>query len=175
MEVKAKIKYLRISPRKVRLVVDVVRGLSVEEALSRLAVINKRAVRPVVKLINSAIANAENNFKLKREDLFIKFFTVDEGPTLKRWRARAFGRAAMIRKRTSHLNLILSDGKDETDSVDSSKEKAELKDKASVKTEEEKGIEIIEKDSVKKSENKKVVKDEKDETAKVLKEKKSKK
>ncbi len=175
MEVKAKIKYLRISPRKVRLVVDAVRGLSVEEALSRLAVINKRAVRPVVKLINSAIANAENNFKLKREDLFIKFFTVDEGPTLKRWRARAFGRAAMIRKRTSHLNLILSDGKDVSDLIGASKEKDKSKNKAGVKTEEEKGIEIIEKDSVKRTDNKKVVKDKKDEAAKVLKEKQSKK
>jgi len=142
MDVKAKTKYLRISPRKVRLVVDVVRGLPVTEALERLAVLNKRAVRPVVKLINSAIANAENNFELKKEDLFIKFFAVDEGPTLKRWRARAFGRAAMIRKRTSHLNLVLSDGKEEV--------KKEVKSKEVDKEVKEDDIKIIEKDAKKK-------------------------
>ncbi|PIP28935.1 50S ribosomal protein L22, partial [Candidatus Kuenenbacteria bacterium CG23_combo_of_CG06-09_8_20_14_all_39_39] len=85
METTAKLRYLRMSPRKVRLVVDAIRGVSVEQALARLKFSDKRAVQPVAKLLNSAIANAEHNQDLKRDNLLIKEIKVDEGPVLKRW------------------------------------------------------------------------------------------
>jgi large subunit ribosomal protein L22 len=107
MEVTAKLRYLRQSPRKVRLVTDLIRGLETKQALNQLKFINKRASRPITKLIQSAIANAEHNFSLNPESLYIKTIFVDQGPTLKRWRARAFGRSAQIRKRTSHITVIL--------------------------------------------------------------------
>lgn len=110
MDVKAQAKYIKMSPRKLRLVIDLVRDLSVEEALDRLALTDKRAVAPVRKLLQSALANAENNFKLKKQDLLVKTIMVDNGPVLKRWRARAFGRAALIRKPTSHVTVVLTDG-----------------------------------------------------------------
>jgi len=107
MEVKAHNRHLRMSPRKVRLVVDAVRGMAVEPALAQLAFMNRAAARPVKKLLESAIANAEHNFKLEREGLFIKTALVNQGPTLKRWRPRAMGAAAPILKRTSHVTLVL--------------------------------------------------------------------
>ncbi len=116
MDVRAKARYVRISPRKVRLVLDAVRNLNPEKAVIHLSLMPQKSARPVRKLIESAIANAENNFKLKKADLKIKSLVADEGPTIKRWRPRAFGRAAMIRKRTSHISVVLSDGK--VDSVD---------------------------------------------------------
>ena len=94
MEIKAKLKYLKISPRKVRLVVDVIRGMEVVKALEQLQFINKRAARPVAKLINSAVANAEHNFELEKNNLYIKEIKVDEGATLHRWKPRARGRDA---------------------------------------------------------------------------------
>lgn len=97
-----------MSPRKVRLVVNAVRGLPVAEAETRLSFLPKLAAQPVLKLLRSAIANAEHNFKLDRRDLHIRHITADGGPTLKRWRARAFGRSAPIRKRTTHITLILA-------------------------------------------------------------------
>jgi large subunit ribosomal protein L22 len=96
-----------MSPRKVRLVVDAVRGMSVEPALAQLTFMSRAAARPVRKLLESAIANAEHNFKLDREGLFIKAALVNQGPTLKRWRPRAMGAAAPILKRTSHVTLVL--------------------------------------------------------------------
>jgi len=92
----------------VRLVIDAIRGLQVDEALTRLDFIPKAASEPVKKLLESAIANAEHNFKLKRADLFVKAVTADGGPMIKRWRPRAFGRAAPIRKRTSHIQIVLA-------------------------------------------------------------------
>lgn len=97
-----------MSPRKVRLVVNTVRGLSVAEAETRLTFLPKLAAKPVLKLLRSAVANAEHNFQLNRNDLYIRTIVADGGPTLKRWRARAFGRAAPIRKRTTHISLVLS-------------------------------------------------------------------
>ena len=108
MDVHASLRYLRMSPRKVRLVIDVVRGLPAVEAETRLGFINKEAARPVLKLLQSAIANAENNFHLDRKNLVIAKITADGGPTIKRSRPRAFGRAAAIRKRTTHINIILA-------------------------------------------------------------------
>ena len=106
-EVKAHVRYLRMSPRKVRLVVDLIRGMSVEPALAQLHFMPKAAATPVRKLLQSAIANAEHNFKLGREGLFVKAAMVNQGPTLKRWRPRAMGSAAPILKRTSHITLVL--------------------------------------------------------------------
>ena len=109
MEVQAKARYLRMSPRKVRLVIDVVRGMPVAEARIQLKHLKKHAAIPVLKLLESAIANAKHNFKLKEEKLYIKTIMADGGPVLHRWRARAFGRAAPIRKRTTHISIILDE------------------------------------------------------------------
>ena len=109
METKAKAKFIRTSPRKIRLVADLIRGLDSSEALTRLKFTNKAAALILIKLINSAVANAEENYKLKKDNLFIKEIKVDGGPTLDRWMPRAFGRATPIRKRTSHVNLILAE------------------------------------------------------------------
>lgn len=109
MEVHAKLRYLRMSPRKVRLVTDLIRGMGVRQAQAQLTHLKRWAARPVLKLVNSAIANAEHNFKLKADDLFVKRITADTGPTLKRFRPKAFGRADVIRKRTTHVSLILDE------------------------------------------------------------------
>lgn len=108
MDVHASLRFLRMSPRKVRLVVDAVRGMNVVAAETKLTFLPKLAAQPVQKLLRSAIANAENNFHLKKEDLFIKTIVADGGPTLKRFAPRAFGRAAPIRKRTTHITLVLA-------------------------------------------------------------------
>jgi large subunit ribosomal protein L22 len=109
MEVIAKANHIRMSPRKVRLVVDLVRGMDVDKAAAQLRFYRKDAARPVLKLLQSAIANAEHNFKLSSGNLYIAKATVDGGPVLKRWRARAFGRAAGIKKRSSHITIVLSE------------------------------------------------------------------
>lgn len=108
MDVHASLRHLRMAPRKVRLVVDLIRGISVEEAEKRLNFLKKDAARPVLKLLQSAIANAEHNFKLERSRLMVKTIAVDAGTTLKRFRPRAMGRSAPIRKRTSHITLIVA-------------------------------------------------------------------
>ena len=108
MDVHASLRHLRMAPRKVRLVVDLVRGLPVAEAELRLSFLRREAARPVLKLLRSAIANAEHNFKLDRSTLVVKTITADGGVTLKRFRPRAMGRSAPIRKRTTHINLILA-------------------------------------------------------------------
>jgi large subunit ribosomal protein L22 len=97
-----------MSPRKVRLVIDVVRGLPATTAETRLKFLQKGASLPVLKLLQSAMANAEHNFHLRKEDLVISTITADGGPTLKRSRARAFGRSAPIRKRTTHIQIVLT-------------------------------------------------------------------
>jgi len=109
MEVKAKAKFIRMSPTKIRLVANLIKKLPAMKALDQLAFINKRAAGPVVKLIKSALANAEHNFELAKDNLFIKEITVNQGPTLKRWLPRAHGRATPIRKQLSHVNLVLAE------------------------------------------------------------------
>jgi large subunit ribosomal protein L22 len=109
MEVKAKAKFIRTSPIKMLLVTNLIKKLPVDKALDQLQFINKLAAKPVAKLIKSAIANAEHNFELAKDNLFIKEITVNEGPTLKRWMPRAHGRATPIKKRTCHVNLILGE------------------------------------------------------------------
>ena len=109
MAVIAKLRYLRIAPRKVRLVVDLVRGKKVEEAQTILSFATKKAAPPLLKLLNSALANAKNNFQLDSLNLFISKITVDEGPKYKRWLPRARGQASEIQKKTSHITLILDE------------------------------------------------------------------
>ena len=107
MPITAKLRHLRISPRKVRLVTNLVKGLSVQEAEKQLKFLSKRAARPILKLLNSAMANAQHNANLTKEGLYIKNIVVEPGPTLKRWRPRAMGRATPIMKRTSHITILL--------------------------------------------------------------------
>ncbi|MEA2483704.1 MAG: large subunit ribosomal protein [Thermoleophilaceae bacterium] len=106
--VRAQAKYVRSSPRKARLVVDHIRGKSVEEARAILAHTPRAAAVPVLKVLESAIANAEHNHELLPEELRVFQVLVDEGPTLKRFRPRALGRATKIRKRTSHITINLT-------------------------------------------------------------------
>lgn len=106
--VRASLRYLRMSPRKVRLVVDGIRGLSVDAAERQLLFSPKHAAKPVLKLLRSAIANAEHNFKLQRAALSVSTIVADGGPVLKRFQPRAFGSAAAILKRSTHITLVLS-------------------------------------------------------------------
>ncbi len=109
MGIKASARHIRMSPRKVRLVSDIVRGMDVMAAETQLQFIRKIAAKPILKLLRSAMANAEHNFKLARNKLYIKKIVVDGGPMIKRFRARAFGRAAPIRKRSCHINIVLEE------------------------------------------------------------------
>ena len=109
MEVRAMAKYVRVSPRKARLVMDQIRGKKVEEALNVLNFAPQKSAYLVKKLISSAVANAEENSEIDVDTLFIKRIYADEGPTLKRFRPRALGRASRIRKRTTHLTVILDE------------------------------------------------------------------
>jgi len=107
MAVTAKLRYLRIAPRKVRLVTDLIRGKKTSQALVLLQFTTKKVALPITKLLKSAIANANNNFGLKEENLYISKITVDEGPKLKRWMPRSRGMATEIQKKTSHITLVL--------------------------------------------------------------------
>ncbi len=107
MPVTVKLRYLRIAPRKVRLVADALRKKTVEEAQGILNFTNKRAALPLAKLLKSGIAAAREILDQTSENLYISKIFVDQGPTLKRWRARARGRAAQIQKKTSHITLTL--------------------------------------------------------------------
>ncbi|MFH1172989.1 MAG: 50S ribosomal protein L22 [bacterium] len=109
MEVKAKLRFLRMSPKRNRALADVIRGLDVVKAQTQLQFAQKAAARPLLKLLNSAIANAENNHELDKNNLFIKEIRVDQGPTLKRWQPKAHGRATPIRKRSCHISIILGE------------------------------------------------------------------
>jgi len=109
MEAKAVARNIRIAPRKVRLVVDLIRGKKVGEALAILAHTPKAASPVVEKLLKSAIANAEHNYEMEPNSLVIEQIFVDEGATLKRFRPRAMGRASRINKRTSHITVVVSE------------------------------------------------------------------
>jgi large subunit ribosomal protein L22 len=109
MEVIARAKGVQVSPRKARLVVDAVRGKPLGEALAILQFLPQRSAKDVFKVVQSAAANAEQNFDLDPEDLFVKRIFADEGPTLRRWRARARGRVNRRLKRSSHITVILDE------------------------------------------------------------------
>jgi ribosomal protein L22 len=106
--VRAHAKYVRCAPRKARLVVDHIRGKPVEEARAILRHTPRHAARDVLKLLESCVANAENNHELVADELVVRQAYVDEGPTIRRYRPRAYGRATRIRKRTSHMTLTLT-------------------------------------------------------------------
>jgi large subunit ribosomal protein L22 len=107
MEAKAVARFQRVSPRKARLVVDLIRGKSVDEARTILRFSTRAASEIVEKTLNSAVANAERNLKIPADDLFVGTTFVDEGPTLKRIQPRAMGRAFRINKRTSHITVVV--------------------------------------------------------------------
>ena len=109
MPTTAKLRYLRIAPRKVRLVADLIRGKTVEEAQTILNFTQKRAALPILKLLKQATANAKNSFQLKEENLFISKILVNEGPKLKRVFPRARGSADTIQKKASHITLVLEE------------------------------------------------------------------
>jgi large subunit ribosomal protein L22 len=109
MEVKARLRFARISPRKARLVADLVRGKRSEEALNILSFTKKASAKILIKLLKSAIANATQKKTIDIDRLYVKQIMVDQGPTMKRYQARALGRATTIRKRTSHIHIILDE------------------------------------------------------------------
>lgn len=139
MEIRAKAKFIRMAPRKVRLVADIARGKNVETALNQLKFVNKLAAKPIVKLINSGIAGAKHNYEIDEYNLYIKEIRVDEGPTLRRWMPKAFGRATPLRKRSSHINLILAEIK-ETGKKEARKQKLEVPVKLDSRAKQDNGI-----------------------------------
>ena len=106
-------KYVRISSRKVKVVIDLIRGKQVSEARAILLNTPKAASEPVIKVLDSAVANAENNLDMVKDSLYVAEAYADQGPTLRRFRPRAQGRATRIRKRTSHITIILGEVKEE--------------------------------------------------------------
>jgi large subunit ribosomal protein L22 len=113
MRTHAQARYIRQSPYKVRRVLDLVRGLPVAEARSVLDFTNRRSAPVIRKVLDSAVANAEHNLALDADELVVAEAYADEGPTLKRWRPRARGRATRIRKRTSHITIVVADETDD--------------------------------------------------------------
>ncbi len=134
----AKLRYLRTSPRKIRLLIDLIRGMKVDEAIAQLENSQKNAATPVLKLLKSAVANAIHNEDLDEKTLVVKTACVDKGPMLKRWMPRAMGRAAAIHKHTSHITIILEgeakEGKKKVKKEEIAEEvKTETKEKETVK------------------------------------------
>jgi len=109
MEVRARLRFVRVSPSKAQLVADLIRGKGSEEALNILTFTKKAAAKILIKLLKSAIANATQKKNIDVDRLYIKKITVDQGPTMKRFQPRALGRATTIRKRTSHINIVLDE------------------------------------------------------------------
>ena len=110
METRAIARFVRISPQKIRLVIDQVRGKKVEEALNMLTFAPQKGARILKKVIHSAVANAQENAGMDVDSLYITRAYADEGPTIKRWMPRALGRATRIRKRTSHITVVVDEG-----------------------------------------------------------------
>jgi len=149
MKVVARLKNYRRSPKKIRQLANLLKGVQAEEAIYQLGFIKKGFVDDLAGLIKSAIANAENNFKISREKLYIANILVEEGPVLKRWRARAYGRAAQILKRSSHITVELEERQEELKELKKKNKgtekpkKAEAeKDKPREKTEKKKDLNL---------------------------------
>lgn len=106
-QVTAQLNFLRTSPRKMRIIADLVRGKKVVRAMENLSLLNKKPAKYLLKLVKSAVANAKHNHSLAVEDLCIKTIMVDGGPVLKRFMPKAHGRATPVRERTSHITLVL--------------------------------------------------------------------
>ena len=113
MEARAISRYVRISPRKARLVIDAIRGKDVSEALRIVHLSTKRAATPIRKTLESAIANAESNYDVDVDDLFVVRASVDMGRALRRLKPRAYGRADIIRRPTSHITIVVGDRESE--------------------------------------------------------------
>lgn len=111
VEAKAHVKYVRISPRKVEVVLDQIRGKSIDEALAILRYLPQKGARITEKVIQSAAANAENNHDMIRDNLYVAQIFANQGPTMKRYKARAQGRANLIRKRSTHISVVLREKK----------------------------------------------------------------
>jgi large subunit ribosomal protein L22 len=109
MEVRAKLRFVRVSPRKARLVADLIRGKGSEEAMNILTFTKKAASKIIIKLLKSAIANATQKKTIDIDRLYVKKIAVDQGPTMKRFQPRALGRATTIRKRSSHITIVLDE------------------------------------------------------------------
>lgn len=109
MEAKAIARFVRIAPRKAQVVIDLVRGKNVDEALTILKFTPKSAATIVENVVKSAVANAENNYNMDRDSLYIAEIYANQGPTMRRFRPRAQGRATTIRKRTSHIGVVLKE------------------------------------------------------------------
>ena len=109
MDVRASARYVRMSAKKIRPVIDVIRGLDVETAEDQLTLLPRSASRSVLKLLYTAIADAEHNNDLMRENLYVKSIAANEGPTAHRWMPKAFGRATPVRKRSAHIHMVLSE------------------------------------------------------------------
>ena len=108
-EAKAIAKFIRLSPRKAREVVDLIRGKDLREALAILKYTPRRASDPISKVVQSAAANAEHNYEMSKDSLYVAECYVDQGPIIKRFSARAMGRADLLRKRTSHITVVLKE------------------------------------------------------------------
>lgn len=159
METTAKLRFLRMSPLKVRAIADLIRGLGVAEAQRQLQFANRIAGRPVWKLLNSAIANAENNHDLIKDNLYVKEIRVDQGPTLKRWMPKAHGRATPLRRRSCHISIVLGE---RTPSQAKVKEKAKVDAPVVVRDLKDLPKEPVEKPSVKPGEIKQTEKEAND-------------
>lgn len=133
MNVYATAKFIRIAPRKTRLVVGLVRGLSITEARRQLMFSKKQAAKPVLKVLDSAIANAKNNFSLNTDNFVIVKAFVDEGPKFYRYTPKAHGRATPIRHRTSHITIELGEKEGVKGVKKAKREAAIVKDKLAVK------------------------------------------
>ena len=107
-------KYIKAAPRKLRIVIDNIRGKKVSDAISILRFTNRRASRMLLKVLESAVANAENNHELDSDNLYVYEAFVDQGPVIKRFRPRAMGRATPIRKKTSHVTIVVQEKGDES-------------------------------------------------------------
>lgn len=148
MKVTASLKNLRISPRKVRMVADLIGGLDIDSAQVQLENVIKRSSDPMMKLLNSAVANAENNFGLDKNNLYVYEVKVGEGAKLKRWLPRAFGRATLILKRSSNVLFILEErveGKNRKTKEQMEKEKKDREEARKI-TEKKNEKEAIEKE-----------------------------
>lgn len=149
----AKLRYLRTAPRKVRLLIGLIRGLKVDEAVAQLENSQKDAARPVLKLLKSAVANAIHNDDMDEKTLVVKTTFVDKGPMLKRWMPRAMGRASAIHKHTSHITIILEG------EVKEGKKKAKKEEEVKeIKTENKEVKETVKKTTAKKTVKKEIKK-----------------
>lgn len=141
MDVKSKLNNLRIAPRKVRLAANLVKKLKTGEAVDQLTFSRKKSAKPIIKLINTAVADAAHNFDLDKDNLYIKEIRVDEGRTLKRWMPKARGRATPIMKKSSHISLVLSEVVD-SGKKEAKKQKIEEPVKLTAKPKEDEGVKI---------------------------------